>query len=240
MIAVESSYLTFYLSIFCLTACALAAWPFRKHSDAEAQPVDEPAPEAGVGPGEADDLIEWGLRLGALGKPDIAAQRFMRAAEFRPADPTIQYNLGLALDLSSGSSGAIAAYTRATQIAPNFAEAHTNLGAAMIGTGDLAGAVRELERAAALAPDDLEIAYSLGCAYLSVGDFRKAVDQLRRVLRNEPEDAEARFNLAIALLGGGWSDLAEIEFEAFLKIAGDRFPEQIAYAQRALGGDNGP
>jgi len=210
-----------------LVLCAWTIWPFRR------RPREELSQDAEVA-GPALDLVEWGIRLGMLGKPELAAQRLARAVKGNPGDPAAQYNLGLALDQMEQYSEAVECYTRAAEIVPESTDVRVNLGAALLAAGDRRGAIKEFKTAVELAPADPAAWFGLGCAYLANHNFKKAVETFRKAVEADPDDPEIRFNLAIALKKAGCPDLAEIELRAFLEMAGDRFPEHRACAERAL------
>jgi len=212
---------------------AVSWWPFGRRTQDEGTP-DAQAPEPAESPEAALDLVEWGIRLGMLGKPELAAQRLARAVKNDPRDPAAHYNLGLALDQMGEHSKAAESYARAVELAPESVDVRVNLGAALLGSGNVRGAIKELKKAVEFAPDDSSAPFALACAYLANRSYKKAVEAFRRAVEADPGDPETRFNLAVALRKAGCPDLAEIELRGFLELAGDRFPEHRAYAERTL------
>ncbi len=208
-------------------------WRFRKHESDETL-AETPVSNPEGGSVAALDLVEWGVRLGTLGKPELAAQRLTRAVKNDPGDPAAHYNLALALDQMGEHAEAIQSYRRAAEIAPDSVDVRVNLGAALLASGDRTAALAEFESAVELDPRDAAAWFGLGCAHLANASYKEAVEAFRNAIKADPDDPETRFNLAIALSRAGCPDLAEIELRAFVDMAGDRFPAHRAHAEQVL------
>ena len=128
-----------------------------------------------------------------------ALRALQRAAELSPNDVEAHNNLGVSLQESGQSDGAVASYRRALEIKPDYVEAHYNLGIALQGLGQLDGAVASYRRALEIQPDYAQAYNNLGIALQGLGQFDGAVASYRRALEIKPDYAEAHNNLGNAL-----------------------------------------
>ncbi len=210
---------------------ALVLWPFTRRRE---QKGTENSQSAQGTSSAAVDLVEWGIKLGQLGKPELAAQRLARATKINPSDGSAYYNLGLALYEVKQHQLALEAYNKAVQLEPGFADARINLGCVLYATGEYELAVEQFQKAIELKPEDADAWFGLGCACLAVGNAARSVEAFERALSMNPDDAEARFNLACALHRQGDRQRAEEQFREFIKTATLGMEQQRAYAERAL------
>lgn len=212
---------------------ALSVWPFgRGKSD---QPDSEEPAQIEDQPAElVIDHMDWGIRLGTLGRFERAAERFEQAVAADPDDPSGYYNLALALDQAGNHEQARDTYNRALEIDSSLADIHTNLGIALYDLGNTQEAVKAIEKAVQLDPSDPIPPFDLGCIYLAQKEWSKAIAQLRDAVKADPKDAQTRFNLAIALRKAGSPEDAEPELRDYLVLARGRFPEQREFATSLL------
>lgn len=231
-IITNSDYLS--IALAASLCAALAVWPFRRTRRGE--PEETPGYAELPEPAEREtlDYLDWGVRLGMLGKTEGAAERFRQAIECDPEDAAAHYNLGIALDQLGQHIEAIASFRRAAELKPASVDVMANLGAACMAAGDLMGAFAQFESAVQAAPDDAPLRFNLGCAYLAAGRTEEAVISFQEAVKADPKDAQTRFNLSLALRKAGKPDLADNELRDFLALARGRYPEQRAYAEHIL------
>jgi Flp pilus assembly protein TadD len=212
---------------------AVTVWPFKRGEPAEPE-QDEPVPTSDQAEGAVIDHMDWGIRLGMLGRFERAAERFEQAAHADPKDPAAHYNHALALDLAGDHERARDLYNRAIEIDPDFADIHTNLALARLDLGDSRAAIESLNRARELDPGDAVVHFNLGCIYLSQELWQNAAAELTQAVKCDPKDAQIRFNLAIALRRTGHHEDAERELRDFLALARGRYPEQREFAEKLI------
>ena len=221
-------------AIALLASSSAAIWPFRRRDravDAEGEAPDQVQEEEAA---NQPDFFDWALRLALLGKPDKAMARFKRAIDITPEDAAAHYNLGLCLHHEGKYSDALESYSRAAELAPDSSDIRANIGLAMLETGDIAGAIEHLKKAVELAPDDAEASFDLGCALAANNELDDAAERFREAAKADPKDPQIRFNLAVTLVKADKPDQAENDFRDFLALAGDRFSEQRAFAEKFL------
>lgn len=217
-----------------LAPIAYAIWPFRKSAgpDTENPTADSPEEQSVEA---VIDHLDWGIRLGMLGKFERAAERFQQAAQADPEDASALYNLALALDQAGDHARAVEVYKRAIEIEPDFADAHTNLAIALLETGDREAAAEWLRRAAEIDTGDALPHFNRGCLHVAQEEWQTAVTEFQEAATIDPKDAQTRFNLAIALSRTGRTDDCERELRDFLALARGRYREQSQYATKLLG-----
>jgi Flp pilus assembly protein TadD len=218
--------------------CALAIWPFRREGRDEPEQEDTASVD-----GEAADPVidhmDWGIRLGMLGRFERAIERFEQAVQIAPDEPSAHYNLALTHDLAGDHARARDAYARAIEIDPTFRDSHTNLGVTCTDLGDDDKAIESLRRASELDPSDAIPYYDTGCVLLAEGKCEEAAAEFRKAVGADPKDAQTRFNLAVTLRRAGKAHEAGQEFRDFLALARGRYPEQRSYTTKLLESDYG-
>jgi len=143
----------------------------------------------------------------ALANKDLAAERYLEAAEGYSSVLHLQPNNVLALNnlawtsLYLGEAGvAVQHAERAFQLAPKDARVVDTLGYALMRKGGMSRAKTLLERANALAPDSLQVRLHLAEALIGHGQLDEAKELLRGVLSQEG-DSGAREQAAKLLNG---------------------------------------
>jgi tetratricopeptide (TPR) repeat protein len=128
----------------------------------------------------------------ALANKDLAAERYLEAAEGYSSVLLLQPNNVLALNnlawtsVSLGEAGvAVQHAERAFQLAPKDARIVDTLGYTLMRKGDMSRARTLLERASALAPENLQIRLHLAEALIGHGQVDEAKKLLRSVLSQE-------------------------------------------------------
>lgn len=212
-------------------AAAFAIWPFSRRPK-------QSNPEKSQSRIEAEtttvDLVEWGIRLGQLGKPELAAQRLTRATKINPEDASAYYNLGLALLQTKQYAQAREAFDKAIELCPDLVAAYINLGCTFYAMGEYESALREFQKAVEKAEDDPDAWFGLGCCYLALGNGAESVKAFQQALKLKPSDFQATFNLAYALQKQGQMELAENHFRSFLETTGSELKEHRDYAQSII------
>jgi tetratricopeptide (TPR) repeat protein len=96
-------------------------------------------------PSHVDARLNLGRLLHGAGLLQEAEACFRKALELRPDDPTLSFNLGVALEDQAKEDAAMAAYARAIFLEPGFADAHFNLARLHELRGDRLAALRHLK-----------------------------------------------------------------------------------------------
>lgn len=176
---------------------------------------------AGLLPGDADTLNNFGAALSAAGRPGEAVASYRRALAARPDLAEAHNNLGSALRSLEQFDEAVASLRRALEIKPEFADALANLGNALRDRGQADEAATCLRRAIELRPDSAKAHSGLGSALKALGQIDAAVACYRRALELKPDYAEAHHNLGIALYELGQPDAAVACYRQALSLKPD-------------------
>lgn len=229
---------TIYWPLFLLAPFVISIWPLGrgKRSQMESEQTTPPEEQ----PAEpVIDHLDWGIRLGMLGRFERAAERFEQAVKDDPEDPAAHYDLALALDQAGHHERAADEYKRAVELAPSFADIRTNLAVALLEQGESEAAVESLQAAVQCDGGDPVPHFDLGCVYMGQRQWRQAIVEFREAAQADPKDAQIRFNLAIALRRAGEVADAERELRDFIALARTRYPEQREYAEKLLNEEYG-
>ncbi len=122
---------------------------------------------------------------------DIAEQRFRRALELSPNEPSVLNYLGYSMiEKKINLEEAMAMVKKAVALKPNDGYIIDSLGWAYFQLGDYEQAVTHIERAVELLPADPIIAEHLGDAYWRVNRKLEARFQWQHARDNKPEPAD--------------------------------------------------
>ena len=131
------------------------------------------------------------------------------------------YNLGLALEKSGQSEGAIQSYLQAVRINPNHFQAYNNLGVAHAEKAMLEQAVEYYSISLRINPVFDRAHHNLGLALARQGKLDPAIRHFTEALRINPYYANAHHNLGIALAGKGQLDPAISHLKRAVQIKSD-------------------
>jgi serine/threonine protein kinase/Flp pilus assembly protein TadD len=144
---------------------------------------------------------------------------FYRAAvALRPQSPGAHLNLGIVLNDTGDTDGAIAEHRAAIRLRNDYAEAHNNLGVALKSKGDTDQAIAEYHQAIGLKNNYADPHINLGKLLLEQGDVDGAIAQFRTAIRLKSDVAEFHCNLGNALHRSGNLEAAGQACRAALKI----------------------
>jgi tetratricopeptide (TPR) repeat protein len=128
---------------------------------------------------------------------ESAAARLEALRPVDPENPTILYNLGVALTFMKREDEALKLFQRCVDLDPQYAQAWYNLGQIfMIVKGDFSGALHCFEMAATARPDYIGAYHQKGIAFELLGDKEKALECWEQTLRLDPENKQAKGNIA--------------------------------------------
>jgi tetratricopeptide (TPR) repeat protein len=130
----------------------------------------------------------------ALANKDLAAERYLEAAE---------------------------GYSSVLHLQPNNVMALNNLAWTSVSLEEAEVAVQHAERAFQLAPKDVRVVDTLGYALMIKGDMSRAKTLLERASALAPENLQVRLHLAEALIGHGQVDEAKKLLRGILSQEGD-------------------
>jgi tetratricopeptide (TPR) repeat protein len=152
----------------------------------------------------------------AAGNLNAALTSFRRAAKIDPANPQIQFNLGLTLVRMGKLSQAIAPLKRAAREPSLAAEAHFLLGASYFEVRQYANAIGELKQLQMPAQPE-RVLYMLEESNRVLGRAAEAQDAFRKLNRQYPDSAWTHFLLATAYENQQQWDIAITEYQNALK-----------------------
>jgi tetratricopeptide (TPR) repeat protein len=128
---------------------------------------------------------------------ESAAARLKALVPIDPDNPTILYNLGVALTFLKKEDEALELFERSVELDPRYAQAWYNLGQiSMIVKRDFSRALHCFEMAAAARPDYIGAHHQKGVAFELLGDKIKALECWEQTLKLDPENKQARDNIA--------------------------------------------
>lgn len=177
----------------------LASWVERLESTAE---ILEEAMAAG-GVNTPEMLVEVGLRWRDQGRTEEALDLFEQAAEARPHDPEIQYNILLSLKELGRMEryGAVLADFLARF--PRDARAHSLEGRRLAALGQMEEAIGFFERAAELNPGAPVTHNNLATALARVGRYEEAALRFEKVCELQPGYQKAAYFTAASFCMAG-------------------------------------
>jgi len=133
----------------------------------------------------AEQLQQMGENYLAAGDTGLALQHLTAAAEKKPGDPVIQYDLGMAYWARGLSGEAIAKFEKALALKPDYPEASNALGVLYAQNREYDKAQAELQKALAnpFYQTPYFALYNLGLIDEKRGDPRAALEKYERAVR---------------------------------------------------------
>jgi len=191
-----------------------------------------------VQPGIVPVLNNLGNVWEELGDAGKAVACYEQALALRPADVNALNNLGNALVRSGRAPEGIARLEAALRIAPGSGGTRANLANALAQSGRLPEAAENFERLLQAHPDDADARNSYSDVLMGLGRKPEAIAQLELAARLQPDNADRHNRLGTALGRAGRVREALAEFETALRLnpAHESARQNLARAQRMLGG----
>ncbi len=157
-----------------------------------------PADPSGGGPADPPDHRARGLDAAAVGDWPEALARFRQALALAPADPMLNWYLGMALRLSGGDAETAVAYlAEAARLDPALtARAHLTIGAVREAGGRVQEAIGHFTLAASEAPEGGEAHFRLAEALRRSGRAEASLGYYEQVR----DRRDARFGEVLALV----------------------------------------
>jgi arylsulfatase A-like enzyme/Flp pilus assembly protein TadD len=150
------------------------------------------------------------IALRQLGELELKAADYARAAqhlkgafEARPADATVAFHEGQALEKTHNLEGARDALEASLKLLPGQFQARLLLGQVYLALKNPKAAQDQMEAALLLNPDSIEAQLGVAQAQIGMGDFAEATRQLAVLSKSQPNNPEVFELLAQAYAGSG-------------------------------------
>jgi len=153
-----------------------------------------------ISPNEVGALMNHGMALRTVGKPDEALGAFDRILAMHPNMPEALYNRGVALSDLRRFETAVEAYDRALVIQPEMAAARVNRAVALAAMGRMDDALAGYDRLLAMQPSNVVALNHRGLAKRTLARPAEALADYDRALALKPDFTEALYNRGVALL----------------------------------------
>ncbi|HTR58861.1 MAG TPA: tetratricopeptide repeat protein [Casimicrobiaceae bacterium] len=149
--------------------------------------------ETAIAAGSAHPVLlnNLGLSLQALGRLDVAADRYREAIALQPELLQAHANLGDVLSARHRYAEAAASYARAAALDPSLAAVWNNLAFCQQRGGAPAAARMSFQRVLSLAPDDPRALIGLASLDIAEQRYEPAAPLIERALALQPESADA-------------------------------------------------
>jgi tetratricopeptide (TPR) repeat protein len=148
---------------------------------------------------DAGELINKGVSLKILGRPEEAIACFDRAIALRADIAPAYCNKGTSLEALGRPEEAIACFDHAIALEPDSAETHYNKGATLGSLERDEEAIACFDRAIALKPDYAKAHSLKGLSLDSLGRPEEAIACFDWAIKLEPDDAKTHFVKGVAL-----------------------------------------
>lgn len=164
-----------------------------------------------LAPNDPDVGIILGNLLAETQDLDSALDTYRDAVDESPDDPTIRYNLALALLRKGNEEEAVRNFAKVIDLSGGgelASRSHSHLGRIYFSRGNLEMAADHLKKAATLAPDNGRHHYNLGIVYLQMKRNEDALREFNRALDAGDNDADVFRGLATAFTNMNQPSLA--------------------------------
>jgi tetratricopeptide (TPR) repeat protein len=149
-------------------------------------------------PGNTATLLDLGELLREMGRDQEAGEKFRRAIELAPEEPSGYFCHAQWLARHGHEEQAVAAFSKVLQLDPTYPGAHLKLGELFYRRRELAPARKHLRAELLLRPQDTRVLMDLANLLLDTAQNRAAVACLKRLVHADPKSVSAWQNLAIA------------------------------------------
>jgi Tfp pilus assembly protein PilF len=166
-----------------------------------------------------------------LGDAIAATREYVKAADLRPDDATLQTRAGTFLLMAGAFDDARGRALKALKQNPQFMDAHILLAQSTAHMKDLDAAVRHIEDAIRMEPTDARAVVNLATMEQAKGDIRNAEAQFKRATALDPKSVPAALALGRFYLSTGRPKEAEESLKNAIALA----PTDLT-ANRALAG----
>jgi tetratricopeptide (TPR) repeat protein len=161
--------------------------------------------------GQFEDPLENAIDLLSGGELEQGVNILKLYAVLEPNNPSIRYNLGMALSDLGKLGDAAQHLERATILDPNNPRPWIALGVAQVRMGDSDAAKSSLEKAIALDPQDGYAHRNLGALLMQIGKPSEGGEHLEEAYRLLPGDPQAAFGYASWLIDRNTEQLKEAD-----------------------------
>ena len=151
--------------------------------------------------------------LSQLGRTEEALGRCSRLVDAAPADPQLQFNLGLIHETRSELDRALACYDAALSLAADYRLALLNRGLVLARLGRFAEAYENNRRTADLYPALPDSHFNLAEICLALSRYDEAIEHCDRALRLDAQHVGALFDRGLALAARGGIEEADETFD---------------------------
>ncbi len=166
---------------------------------------------------DASHFYQLGLMNHLLGHLQFAADSYLRALEFKPADADTNMNLGLVYLNLGDHAKAIEHLRAATKKNPDSIETWTNLGVALDDSGDLAGAEQAYRKALERHGDQNALWVNYAGNLIQQRRPDEAIKFLQTAI-DQRDSPLAEKRMGDALTVKGWPDAAIGRYELAIKL----------------------
>jgi tetratricopeptide (TPR) repeat protein len=166
----------------------------------------------------AEDHVNLGRTLSALGERSSAADQYRAALRLNPQAEMALLNLAQVLFVEGQVDEAIARYREALAIQPHRADTHNNLGFALQSQGNLGAARDHYQQAVSIDPAHVKALINLGGALEGLGEVEAARSAYDRASAIGHDDPLAHASLARMLRDKGDLQGATLHYRELLRI----------------------
>jgi Flp pilus assembly protein TadD len=216
---------------FAFAACTSGAPA--KNPDDTPPALDATGGAGNPGPVEPASSAKVKDGIAAIQAGDFAkAKEILSAAEAEaPKDAQAAFYLGVALEKTGDTDGAVTKYNKALELDPKLTEAAVNLSALLLDRNRAKEAVTVVEAALGRAPNHPMLLMNRALALEAAGDTAGALRAYGAAVQAQPDNAELRYAHAELLAGAGKKDEALAELR---KLIGTDDPRLAGAAAKLL------
>lgn len=170
---------------------------------------------------------DYGIGLFLQGDLRHAEQAFLKVTEIDPAYADGWVNVARVRIEEGNAAAAAPLLEKAVALDPKLAKAHYFMGLALKAQGKYADALAAFRRAAERYPRDRVVRNEICKILYLLKRFDESIAEIQRVLKIDPEDLTAHYTLMLNFRALGKNDLAQIEYQLYLRFKADESAETI-------------